>query len=411
MEQIENLLAELDHPEKNLQCVHIAGTNGKGSNSFMMAALLKQAGYRVGRFISPHIHSYCERFVVDDSEISPESLLSYLELMEHKVADMQVKGLAKPTEFEILTALALCFFKDLQVEMAVMEVGMGGRYDSTNMVTPRVSVITGIAYDHTAFLGSTLEDIAANKAGIIKHKVPVVIGPMENAARQVIETEARRQEAPVFSSSLVEVIEQGRPDINGRVLDIKFPGLTIKGLFFPLLGEYQLKNLATVLTTLAALGEEIFPIHEDRIRNALANLKIPGRMEVIRHQPTVILDAAHNPQAAEALAESLARLFPGQTRVLLCGVLDDKDAQNILDYLAANTGIFVVTKPAGPRSQEWQRLKSMLGQINPDKPVYLEKNIDKAVELGLQMTGPDEYMLITGSFYVLDQARRYLTRG
>lgn len=404
-------MLELGHPENDLQCVHIAGTNGKGSNSFMMAALLQQAGYRVGRFISPHIHLYCERFVVDDCEISPELLLSYLDLLEDRINRMQARGLAQPTEFEILTALALQFFKDMQVEMAVLEVGMGGRYDSTNVVIPRVSIITGIAYDHTAFLGSTLEEIAANKAGIIKYKVPVIIGHMDNAARQVIETEARRQQAPVYDSSLVQIIAQDRSGINGRLLNLKLPGLILKDVFFPLLGEYQLNNLATVLTALIALGNEIFPLNEAVIRKGLASIKIPGRMEIIQQQPLVVLDAAHNPQAAGALAESLAKLFPGQTRVMLCGVLDDKDAQNILDYLVADTRIFLVTKPAGPRAQEWQRLKMLLEQTNPDKPVYLEENINKAVALGLEMTGEDEYFLITGSFYVLDQARRYLTRG
>lgn len=411
MAKIENLLAEMDNPEKDLQFVHIAGTNGKGSNSFMMAALLRQAGYRVGRFISPHIHSYSERFVVNDAPIPNELLLAYLNLIEEKIEHMQNKGLAKPTEFEILTALALQYFKDMQVEMAVLEVGMGGLYDSTNVITPRVSVITGIAFEHTAYLGDSLEAIAANKAGIIKYKVPVVIGSMDKDARQVIETIALQQEAPVFESSMVEVIARDCPGINGRVLDIKLASLLIKDLFFPLLGEYQLNNLATVLTTLIALGQEIFPINEKMIRNALMDLKIPGRLEIIRQQPTVVLDAAHNPQAAQALAGSLAKIFPGQQKVLLLGVLDDKDAQNILEPLIAGTSVFIITRPAGPRGQEWQRLKSLLEQLNLDKSVYLEENINKAVELGLAMTGADEYLLVAGSFYVLDQARRYLTKG
>ncbi|MDD2619187.1 MAG: bifunctional folylpolyglutamate synthase/dihydrofolate synthase [Syntrophomonadaceae bacterium] len=412
MEKIERLLAELDHPEKGLQCVHIAGTNGKGSNSFMMASFLRQAGYRVGRFISPHIHSYCERFAIDGTDIPGDVLLSYLEMLGVKIDLMLAQGFNRPTEFEILTALALQYFKDEEVDIAVLEVGMGGLYDSTNVVIPMVSVITGIACDHTAYLGSTLEAIAQNKAGIIKHKIPAVIASMDDNPRRILEMQAAQMESPVFYSSMVKVIPNNSPAINGRMLDIEIPGLRLKDVFFPLLGEYQLKNLATVLTTLIALGQNFFALNGEIIRTALQRLKVPGRMEIIKHQHlVVVLDAAHNPQAAEALAESLAKLFPGKQKVLLCGVLDDKDAQNILGYLAQGTGIFLFTKPSGPRGQEWQRLERMVQQLYPDIPVYLEERIDKAVELGISLTREDSYLLVTGSFYVLDQARSYLTRG
>ncbi|MEN6348582.1 MAG: folylpolyglutamate synthase/dihydrofolate synthase family protein [Syntrophomonas sp.] len=411
LERIQKLLQEMGNPHEGQRYVHIAGTNGKGSTAFMISAILKQAGCRVGRFISPHIHSYRERFTINDAPIEEQLLLNYINLMEEKIMALQEQGFTSaPTEFEILTAIALQYFNDSQADIAVMEVGMGGLYDSTNVITPLVAVITGIDYDHSFFLGGTLEEIAANKAGIIKHKVPTVAGPMDNRALKVIENQAAEKESPLCHSSRVQVTSKSQPGIQGRYLDIKTSSFTMKDFFFPLLGEYQIQNLATVLTAVMVLKDNGIYINEEYFRTALSTLIIPGRLEITRHNPPVVLDAAHNPQAAEALANSLKELFPARKKVLLCGVLDDKDAQNILSPLTEETRAFIFTKPEGSRNKHWQRLESICRNLCPGREIYSEEDIYNAVEKGLNLIREDEFLLITGSYYVLDRARRYLTK-
>lgn len=403
--RIKSLLRRMGQPEKELKTVHIAGTNGKGSTSFMLTAVLSKSGYRVGRFISPHIHSYRERFTINDIPITEEELLYYLGQVKRYINYLD----ERPTEFEILTAMALAYFRDKQVDLAVIEVGMGGTYDSTNVIRPIVSVITGVDYDHTGYLGKTLEEIAGNKAGIIKNGVPVVIGRLNPPARQVITARAKELESPLFQSSLVKVTQDSAPDLGGQLLNLEFFGQRIKKLFLPTPAFYQLENLAVVIVTLQLLKTAGIPWMEKDLQAALGTLKIPGRMEIARTNPPIVLDAAHNPQAASQLALSLDKLMPGKKKVLILGVLDDKDAQNILKPLGRNTKCLVLSKPIGNRSKNWTRLSDDWLLSFPETKLYLEKDIPKAIRLGESLLEPEDFLLITGSFYLLDKARNYLT--
>jgi len=394
----------MGNPQQGMTCIHVAGTNGKGSTSLIIADVLSKAGYRVGRFSSPHLHSYFERFTLDGREIGEKDFQLILDGVEKHIRVMLERGESRPTEFEILTAVAFQFFKNEEVDMAVLEVGMGGSYDSTNVIIPLVSIITGVDYDHTAFLGNSLEEIAANKAGIIKSGVPVVVGPMDKAALRVIGRRARELGAKLHFSSEVRISREGFPVLAGQILNIESAAMKLTGLKFALLGNYQLSNLATALTALNLIREQGYRVDETSIRDSLAGLKIPVRMEVVKYAPLIIADAAHNPQAARALADSLNTLLPGRRKVLVLGLVDDKDRDGILVALGANTRATVVCRPVGPRGETWQEVARRWRQVFPDVQVEEQESIGRAVARGMELMEKDDYLLITGSFYVLDQA-------
>ncbi len=411
LERIRALLLVLDSPQLNLPAVHIAGTNGKGSSSLMIADILSIAGYRVGRFTSPHLHSYTERFTVDGQEIAQQDLKLYLDQVEDCIPRLLMEGIDQPTEFEILTAVAFLYFRDEKVDIAVLEVGMGGIYDSTNVINPMVAVITSIDFDHMAFLGNTIEEIAFNKAGIIKPGIEVVLGEMSAEAQKVMYQEAANQNATITLASNVEVRRVQLPDLQGQYIKLQTRYFNLNKVFFSLLGDYQLKNLAAAITTIEILMQHGYKVYEEHLLKALSQFKIAGRLEVIQKQPLVIADLAHNPHGAMALAESLKTLLPDKERVLVCGMVDDKDRLSSLKALGENSRVAVITRPTGDRSTNWRELAELWKQIYPHKKMHEEENISAAVRKGLETMGEDDYLLITGSFYILDEAREYFTNS
>lgn len=422
LERTRNLLELMGHPELGLRYIHIAGTNGKGSTGLIISSILQESGYKVGVYSSPHLHSYTERFRINGESIPAAELFARIESMEGYVKEMQDRGMDTPSEFEILTAMGFQYFHDEQPDIVILEVGMGGIYDTTNVIDPLVSVITGIDYDHTAYLGETLTEIAANKAGIIKEGRPVVVGPMDQAALDVIRSRADILQAPLYSSDLVQIEHKPGQETWGQIVDIHYDGDEISGVTFSLAGIHQLNNLATSLTTLLIiqdkLGEPVIidaknPHHgiralESPIRKALSGLRHPGRLERLCGQPLVIVDAAHNPQGTRALGESLQIMLPGRERVLVCGWLNDKDAEHSLQPLGENTRSCIVTRPEGARGTEWQRVARIWQELFPHKSCFMEESIIMAIEQGLELLQGDDYLLITGSFYILDRARSYL---
>ncbi len=399
----------MGRPEKELKFIHVAGTNGKGSVTFITASLLSAAGYRVGRFSSPHLHSYLERFTIDGNEIKAGQFKEYLDFIQCQVDKMTAAGEEHPTEFEVMTALAFQYFKDSKVDLAVIEVGLGGVYDSTNVITPLVSVITGVDYDHTAILGRTLAEIAENKSGIIKPGIPVVVGTMSEEAWKVIQSRAVMKDAPVFDKETIKITLCGHPEIEGQNINIDWAGQEIAGVHFGLAGIHQLDNLRLSLAITSLLKKYAFTVSVADIIKALENMKFPGRMEVVSQYPLVIVDAGHNPQAAQALSASLNNILGERNKVLLCGYLDDKDARGALLHLGVNTSKCIVSRPEGERANGWDRVAELWNKIYPEIECYIEEDIENAVELGLRLLAADEYLLITGSFYLLDRARRQFT--
>ncbi len=397
----------MDNPHEGLKYIHVGGTNGKGSTSLIIANILNKAGYKVGRYTSPHLTSYCERFTVNNEPITPAELKTYLDSIDSNCRKMLAKGLPHPTEFEVLTAVAFQFFRDKRVDIAVMEVGMGGIYDSTNVITPLVSVITSISYDHTFYLGETTKEIAWNKAGIIKSGIPVVAGLMEDKALAVIKAQAESVNSPFISSQVIKVEEVKRDGIKGTV--IRFSGaLTSAGdIFFSLIGQYQLENLATALAALTCLKETDYKISATAIQDGLSSLTLNGRMQVLNEDPLVIADAAHNEAGAEALGRSLAAVLPDRCKVAVIGIVDDKDARAMLMSLGSNTKAGIITKPEGDRGDNWERVALIWQELYPDITAIVEPDIHQAVLHGLKILEKDDYLLVTGSFYVLRKACQY----
>lgn len=406
LERIASLLEAMGNPQQALQYVHIAGTNGKGSTALIIAEVLTRAGYKVGRFVSPHLHSYLERITIDGVEIGATKFWAILDEIDDHIRVMLDRGEEHPTEFEVLTAAAFRYFQLEQVDLAVMEVGMGGTYDSTNVITPRVAVITGVDFDHTAFLGDTMGEIAANKAGIIKPRVPVVIGPMDIEAYKVISQQAQAMQAPLFHSSDIKVIPSRPASLLSQEVDLEGPALQLKGVTYTMPGTYQRRNLAVALRALLVLRDQELEIDTNSIRSALAGVSNPGRLEVVCQSPLVIADAAHNPQGARALAESLHDLLPGRAKVLVLGLLDDKERAGVLAPLAENTRVVVVTRPQGSRSEAWQEVELVWRRDFPQIQVEIVESIELAVKRAVTVVTGGDYIVITGSFYVLDQARR-----
>ena len=268
----------MGNPQDRLRAVHVTGTNGKGSTSYIIASVLEGAGYKVGRFTSPHLHSYRERVTVNGRLISGKDFLSCLDEVQVALRKLVREGVERPTEFEILTAAALMFFVRERVDIAVLEVGMGGRYDSTNVVKPEIAVITKVELDHTEYLGCTLSEIAYNKAGIIKQGGEVVVGPVGEEALKTIEEEARKKSAVIYrADNYVTVKPKGIGSFEGQLVEVWCPRLDLGEVFFSLPGGYQLENLKTAMMVLSRLAAKGWECPANVVKQALGRLTWPGR--------------------------------------------------------------------------------------------------------------------------------------
>ena len=340
--RITELLEKLNNPQNGLKFIHIAGTNGKGSNSAMLESVLRAAGYRTGLFVSPYIKHFNERICVCGKPISNADLAAATEVVRPFADSME----DAPTEFELITAIGLVHFLKEKCDVVVLETGMGGRLDSTNVVnTVLCSVITGIAMDHTAFLGDTVEAIAAEKAGIIKAGVPVVWGGYDAAARAVIAARAAAM-GSCFRAAEDTPITVREMTLSGTLVDYG----SHKGVRIPLLGSYQPQNLATVLTTLDVLRERGMEIPEQALLQGLSTVRWRGRFEKLCDAPLIFSDGAHNPEGIAAAAKGIAHYFAGKPVALLSGVMADKDYTDMVKTLAPVTCRAFTLTPDNPRS-------------------------------------------------------------
>lgn len=375
LERIERLLDGLGHPERAFSAVQVAGTNGKGSTSATLAHVLAAAGYRTGLYTSPHLESYRERLVIVERRppggrsgraslrrrlISSAGLASALRQVM-AVADRVAGGPAgPPTEFEVLTAAAVHWFAQERVDIAVLEAGLGGRLDATTAVPAVLSVLTHIDLDHADRLGPTLDAIAAEKAAIIRPGRPVVVAPQAAEARAVIDRRAATVRAPVLA--VVEGLPGGTSAAGYAVEGIfwdhtaftYFPagGPPRTGLRTALSGRHQAANAATALAAAQALAAEGFPVGEEAVREGLSAVRWPGRFEVLRREPPVVVDGAHNPDGLRRLGETWRELSPGVAPVVVCGFLKDKAVEEMVEIICGLAGEAVVTRPASDRAAD-----------------------------------------------------------
>ncbi len=414
LERITDLLERLGRPQDELRFVHVAGTNGKGSTCSFIESILRAAGYRTGLFTSPFILQFEERIRVDGLDISLSDLgEATLEVRDAAEAQFEETG-EHPTEFELMTAVALVHFARSSCDVVVLEVGLGGRLDSTNVVdAPEACVITRIGLDHTGLLGDTVSQIAAEKAGIVKAGAAVVSYPQEPSARAVIERVAADAGCTVVEPDLGE-LEVGGGVGRGR------RAFSYRGRPFEtrMLGSYQPANAAVALETVEELRKRGWDISDDSIERGVASAFWPGRFEVRDARgawPATVIDGGHNPQGACALADSLKDAFPGQSFTFVMSVLADKDYRAMIDALSPLARAFVCTAPDNPRALAADDLAEAVRAQTEGRSVPLEVVVagDMAHALGIarRLTGEGGVMCVFGSLYALSAAYAVLDGG
>ncbi|SMB92123.1 dihydrofolate synthase / folylpolyglutamate synthase [Desulfonispora thiosulfatigenes DSM 11270] len=408
LNRVSELLENLDNPHEKIKIIHIAGTNGKGSVTAMLNSILSQAGLKVGVYTSPHLHSYTERIKINNSFISEEDFA--LEMVELKgiLPKIIKKTNDNPTEFEILTAVALNYFYKQKVDIAIVEVGMGGRLDSTNVVNPIMSIITPIGKDHENFLGDTYEKISLEKAGIFKKDTPVVIGKQREECKNVLISEAKKKDCPVYFVDKVKVKELLYTEL-GQKLEVISENFTNE-IFLSLLGDHQRENMKIVLTAIKLLSDQGLLISKDNIKIGLKNVKWPGRLELIIGKRKFVFDGAHNPQGAQALRDSLPKYFKYDNLIIILGILEDKDQERILEQIIPLAKTFIVTKPANFRTDNWQNVAQIIKRKSSAQ-VIIEEQVESAINKANELTNKGDLICITGSLYLIGEAREYVLKN
>jgi dihydrofolate synthase/folylpolyglutamate synthase len=388
--RMRNLMALLGNPQDSYPIIHVAGTKGKGSTSAMTASALRAAGYRTGLYTSPHLQDYVERIQINGRPISHAQLVELVEQIKPAVAEIP-----RLTTFEITTALGLLHFAQQKVDAAVIEVGLGGRLDATNIVTPRVSVITSLSYDHMAVLGNTLALIAGEKAGIIKPGIPVVSSPQPDEALAVLEQVSAGRNAPLTLVGRDVSFERIESSLDGQVLVIKNLKSKISNpviLRIPLLGMHQVVNAATAYTALRASGLDL---SEQAIRRGFGKVKWPCRFELVRREPPVVIDSAHNADSARHLRQTLDETFPGCPIVWVFSILEDKDAAGMLAELKPRLAQVIATQTDHPRVLAAEKVASLVQSAGI--PVELVKPPSAALVRAMELAGNHGVTLIAGS--------------
>ena len=387
----QELLRRMGNPEKKLKFIHIAGTNGKGSTAAMLSSILRKAGYRTGLFTSPYVYRFHERMQVDGEEISDDDLCACTEFVRPHAEAMA----ESPTEFELVTCIAFEYFARKQCDIVVLEVGMGGAMDSTNVIdVPEVAVITNIGLDHTEFLGNTLEAIAETKAGIFKEGGHAVVYRGTPGVEAVFERVCAARKVSLKKADF-ETLRAVSHSLEGQTFDCG----DRKALFLPLLGSHQLHNASVVLSAIDTLRETGWQITEQNIRDGLRDVRWPGRFDVMRRNPLFIIDGGHNPQCIEALVANIRDYLPGQKLVVLTGVLADKDYADMYRPVMPYVRQFICVTPPNPRRLEAEKLAEFLGASGIPAAPY--DDIAAGVRAAVDAAGKDGTVLSFGSLYMI----------
>ncbi len=399
LSRIEALLNALGQPHESYPSIHVAGSKGKGSVSALCASALQVEGYKVGLYTSPHLRDYEERIQINRQPIPREIFVDLVD--ELKPVIETVPGL---NTFEISTALALLYFQREQVDIAVIEVGLGGRLDATNVITPQVAVITALYLEHTNILGNTIQAIAFEKAGIIKPGVPVVLSPQQPAARKVVAKIAVGRQAPLISIGRDYHFEPLESALSGQTFALHEQDTdeTVE-LEINLLGQHQIENASTAYVTLKTLRQQGFQISLEAIRTGFAEAEWPARFEVLNRTPPFIVDSAHNPDSAQKMRETVAEFFPGHSIILVIGVSVDKNISGMLTALLPATQQIICTKSTHPRAMDPEELKQLA--LPSGCPVRAIASVDEALQAALETAHENSVILVTGSIFVAATAR------
>ena len=404
------LLELLGSPHEKIKLIHVAGTNGKGSTTAMITKILRGLGYKVGMYTSPYLEEFEERIQINGENINKNTLVNLLEEVKIAIDKVIEEGYEHPTEFEIITALMFLYFYNERVDYGVIEVGLGGRLDSTNVLTPKVSVIASISLDHMNILGDNLKDIAKEKAGIIKEGVPVILYPQKKEVEEVILKIAKEKNAKVYS------VEKE----NGKLIDIDYENLyqnveveSYKNKYnikLPLLGEHQILNLNVALNTIEVLCEqEQIKFDKKIVEKSLEDVKWIGRLEVIGKKPTIVIDGAHNIDGIKALRKNIEKYFKYNKIYLLLGILADKQVKEMIEEIAPVAEKIYALTPHSERAELSEDLKNEILKYNSNTVAF--ESYEEAISKALKEAKEEDLILISGSLYRIGDVRKIITRN
>lgn len=402
LERMKFLMRLLDNPQNKLKFIHVAGTNGKGSTCAMLESILRTSGYTTGLYTSPHLSKYNERIKVNNIDISDEEFAQ----ITSKVSNACSKMEAQPSIFEILTAIALCYFESQSLDFVILEVGLGGRFDSTNIIeAPVLSVITSIGIDHTEYLGNTVEQIAKEKGGIIKKNCTTVLCFNSSTVYNVIESICNQKNSKLYFNNNLDIYIKSI-DLNKIIFSVECDYYQYSDVVLNMTGEYQIYNATTALTAIKALNDLGFNISKENILNGLKNTFWAGRMEVVSKNPTIILDGAHNIDGINILVKYIQTYLHSKKITLLMGVLKDKEYMQMINNMLNVVDRLVLTQPSTSRAFTIKEFDTMCSNIK----LYLEKDISKAFDIAKTITKQDEILICTGSLYLVGELRDLILR-
>jgi dihydrofolate synthase/folylpolyglutamate synthase len=409
LDRMRLLLQKLGNPHQKLRSVHIAGTKGKGSTATMLASMLRACGHKVGLYTSPHICDIRERIVVDGQMISQAALARMISRAEPIIEKMPED---KPTFFEIFTALAFCHFAAEQVDIAVVETGLGGRLDSTNVLRPIVCGLTSISMDHMHQLGNTLSQIATEKAGIFKPDIPAVSVPQSSEAKKVLRKVAKEIGAQLmFTAEDIEFsyrVESSRKDGCQARICLTTPRSKFEHLPVPLLGEHQALNCGLALALLDQLKAHGFEIDDQKAITGLAATYVPGRMEMIRTNPRILVDGAHNAASIQALIRAIGQHIPCDSMVMIFGCAADKDIGGMMEQIATGADKVIFTKSSNnPRAAKPEELAEIYTE-RCGREAQVTENLTQALRVAGSAVSREDIITITGSFYLVGEAKMIL---
>lgn len=405
LDRMEELLRRLGNPQDDLKVIHVAGTNGKGSVSKYLEEGLSACGYKIGLYTSPYIETFNERIRYDGADISDEDLEYYGQKVVSAAEVMVADGLDSPTEFEVVTAIAFLYFADRQADITILEVGLGGIGDSTNVVkSPLASVITSISYDHMAQLGSSLAEIAVNKAGIIKTGCPVIANVPQRDAAKIIARKAYAMGSRLYDISGIRAAVSDETPFSQKV-SMELYEKSYSDVEISMVGRHQAENLKTALATLEILRKSgAVKLDREALYEGLKRARQPGRFEVISEDPLVIIDGAHNEAGAQALQETMAQHFAGKKILLVAGILADKEIDSIVKFLTKITDHIIVTEPDNPRKLAAEKLAGHVADFGVAAEAV--PDVEAAVHRAKELADGYDVILFAGSLYLIGDVRR-----
>ncbi len=405
LERITHLLEVLGNPHNSFLSIHVGGTSGKGSTSTLIASILTTQGYKTGLYLSPHLQIFNEVYQINCKTVATTKLVEIFERVKSAIVKVaQENPFGQPSYFEAQVALAFCLFEEQKVDVAIIEVGLGGRLDATNVLSSKLSVLTSVGLDHTEILGGTVEEIAEEKAGIIKDLQNVVCGFSQRTTREIV-----AQRCEKSGSQLWQLEEDFSFTVNSGSLSVNLPERVYDNLSLTkLLGEFQFSNAACAVAAAYLFSQG--SLSDFAVREGLANVIIPGRMEILQTQPVVILDGAHNPDKMRSASHSVNKLFGGKERVIIISFKEGKLLEDILPYLVDNVKCFILTafkikglwEPCPP-----EELKKVIDSVAPSVPCFIVRDPISAVREGLSRAAENDLVWITGSLYLAGDVREY----